>query len=254
MEENDKVTQQLGEKSDASEQAYAPTEEDAGNEAQADEAATASDRTGEASELVAEQGDQTGEPNDDVAAAPTVEDASEDEQPEAKASAQTAESAKVVCPKCGAEIDAAALYCPKCGAKLEGTAKPKEKQGEQPTPTISLDGLAALQESEKPQKTDAKAWLAKNKVVAAIAAAILVILGVLVIPPMLATPDDLVEQGKYEQAYQKSADEDKPAMLARICGAGEFQTAYDLAPDDDAKTDISSLTSLPNNARTSQTV
>ena len=80
------------------------------------------------------------------------------------------------------------------------------------------------------------------------------ILGVLVIPPMLATPDDLFEQGKYEQAYQKSADEDKPAMLARICGAGEFQTAYDLAPDDDAKTDISSLTSLPNNARTSQTV
>ena len=155
MEEDEKVTQQLGEKPDASEQAYAPTEEDAGNEAQADEAATASDRTGEASELVAEQGDQTGEPNDDVAAAPTVEDASEDEQPEAKASAPTAESAKVVCPKCGAEIDAAALYCPKCGAKLEGAAKPKEKQGEQPTPTISLDGLAALQESEKPQKTDA---------------------------------------------------------------------------------------------------
>lgn len=69
MEEDEKVTQQLGEKPDASEQAYAPTEEDAGNEAQADEAATASDRTGEASELVAEQGDQTGEPNDDVAAA-----------------------------------------------------------------------------------------------------------------------------------------------------------------------------------------
>ncbi len=240
MEEDEKVTLQLGSEPDASEQAYAPTKEDTCNEAQADEAATVSDRTGEASELVAEQGDQTGEPNDDVAAAPTVEDASEDEQPEAKASAQTAESAKVVCSK--------------CGAKLEGAAKPKEKQGEQPTPTISLDGLAALQESEKPQKTDAKAWLAKNKVVAAIAAAILVILGVLVIPPMLATPDDLFEQGKYEQAYQKSADEDKPAMLARICGAGEFQTAYDLAPDDDAKTDISSLTSLPNNARTSQTV
>ena len=56
MEEDEKVTQQLGEKPDASEQAYAPTKEDTGNEAQVDEAATASDRTGEASELVVEQG------------------------------------------------------------------------------------------------------------------------------------------------------------------------------------------------------
>lgn len=69
MEEDEKVAQQLGEKPDASEQAYAPTKEDTGNEAQVDEAATASNRTGEASELVAVQGDQTGEPNDDVAAA-----------------------------------------------------------------------------------------------------------------------------------------------------------------------------------------
>ncbi len=63
MEEDEMVTQQLGEKPDASEQAYAPTKEDTGNEAQVDEAATASERTGEASELVTEQGDQTGEPS-----------------------------------------------------------------------------------------------------------------------------------------------------------------------------------------------
>lgn len=69
MEEDEKVTLQLGSEPDASEQAYAPTKEDTSNEAQVDEAATASNRTGEASELVTEQGDQTGEPNDDVAAA-----------------------------------------------------------------------------------------------------------------------------------------------------------------------------------------
>ena len=132
MEEDEKVTQQLGEKPDASEQAYAPTKEDTSNEAQVDEAATASNRTGEASELVTEQGDQTGEPNDDVAAAPTVEDASEDEQPEAKASAQTAESAKVVCPKCGAEIDAAALYCPSAEPSWRAQPSPRRSKASSP--------------------------------------------------------------------------------------------------------------------------
>lgn len=207
-------------------------------------------------EAAAEQVEPTGE---EPGAADTVSNtetgqvgANDDEQPEPPAEATEANRSeeqaeqnepvdvpKVICPKCGAENDTSVAYCPKCGNKLEDAAKPaaKKKQAK-PAPSISLDELATLQESEKPKKADAKAWLAKNKVVAAIAAAVVVVLAVLIVPPLLATPDDLFEQGKYEQAYNKSVDEDKPAMLARICGAGEFQTAYDLAPDEDAKTDV----------------
>lgn len=207
-------------------------------------------------EAAAEQVEPTGE---EPGAADTVSNtetgqvgANDDEQPEPPAEATEANRSeeqaeqnepvdvpKVICPKCGAENDTSVAYCPKCGNKLEDAAKPaaKKKQAK-PAPSISLDELATLQESEKPKKADAKAWLAKNKVVAAIAAAVVVVLAVLIVPPLLATPDDLFEQGKYEQAYNKSVDEDKPAMLARICGAGEFQTAYDLAPDEDARTNI----------------
>ena len=155
----------------------------------------------------------------------------------ADAPAETAnEPAKVICPKCGAENDATLAYCPKCGTKLEGAKAEAAKP--EPAPEVSLDQFVAEQKADEPKKLDAKAWFAKNKVLAIVAAVVIVVLGALIIPPMLATPDDLFEQGKYEEAYNKSAEEDKPAMLARICGTGDFQTAYDLAPDEETKTDI----------------
>ena len=51
----------------------------------------------------------------------------------------------------------------------------------------------------------------------------------IIVPAVTATPDDLIKQGKYEDAYNKASDEEKLDVLQKIMEAGQFQIAYDVA-------------------------
>ena len=110
------------------------------------------------------------------------------------------------CPKCGTPLKEGMPFCGSCGAKIEKA----------PAATAS-----AKKKNFKP--------------VIGIAIVLVLVIGIaaLVLPDMLATPDDLLEQGKYEAAYNKASDDEKPDVLAKIIGAGQFKVAYDLVDDDE---------------------
>jgi hypothetical protein len=80
-----------------------------------------------------------------------------------------------------------------------------------------------------------------KKFIAVAAAVIIVIIAAfIVIPEVTATPQDLLEQGKYEKAYQKADDEDKPEIFTAILDEGEYEIALSLAGDD-AKLQVRAL-------------
>lgn len=112
------------------------------------------------------------------------------------------------CSKCGAQLKEGTRFCGDCGAKIEGAEAPASASRQ-------------------------KRRLNSKPIVGIAAAIILVALGIgIVIPEITATPEQLIGQGRYEAAYQKASDEEKPEVLSRIIGHGQFQVAYDSVADD----------------------
>lgn len=120
----------------------------------------------------------------------------------------TSPAAASFCPMCGAPLKSEMPFCGNCGAKV----------GESP---------AAVSPNKQ------KCSLPIKKIAIGIVALVaLIFIFAIIVPAVTATPDDLIEQGKYEDAYNKASDEEKPDVLQKIMEAGQFQIAYDVAPDD----------------------
>ena len=121
----------------------------------------------------------------------------------------TPPAAASFCPMCGAPLKSEMPFCGNCGAKV----------GESPT-TVSPN----KQRSSLPIKKIA---------IGVVALMALIFVFAIIVPAVTATPDDLIKQGKYEDAYNKASDEEKTDVLQKIVEAGQFQIAYDIAPDEE---------------------
>ena len=121
----------------------------------------------------------------------------------------TPPAAASFCPMCGAPLKSEMPFCGNCGAKV----------GESPT-TVSPN----KQRSSLPIKKIA---------IGVVALMALIFVFAIIVPAVTATPDDLIKQGKYEDAYNKASDEEKTDVLQKIVEAGQFQIAYNIAPDEE---------------------
>ncbi len=119
------------------------------------------------------------------------------------------------CEGCGASIEPGQAFCASCGRAIASSTAP---------------AASPASSSEEPkQKLKVNPKILVPVVVAVIA---VVLAAIFIVPEVLATPDDLFEKGRYEDAYNRSEDGDKDAMIDRIIGAGESELAYGLVPDD----------------------
>lgn len=115
------------------------------------------------------------------------------------------------CSKCGMRIEEGASFCGSCGGRIEHDAvNASEAFSGNKGPKLKL--LAAL---------------------SAFAVVVVVVVVAFVIPALTVTYDELIEEGKYEEAYEKASNEEKLEVLKKLIELGEFQTAYDVASDEE---------------------
>ena len=112
---------------------------------------------------------------------------------------------KNTCSNCGAELADGQEFCGKCGTKV--------------AVKISSEASAAIDQfnaniTKKKQKP---------KVIPIIAICVAVLIGVLLIPKLLVTPEKLMEKGDYITAYEKASSDEKSEIEAAnavaVCSA-----------------------------------
>lgn len=124
------------------------------------------------------------------------------------------------CAKCGAALGADQAFCGTCGSPVEKTPAPADE------PASSSGSSPAGKAAPRGFKFNPKI------AIGAVVALVVVVVAFFSISEITATPDDLFDKGRYEDAYNRSEDGGKDAMIDRIIGAGESELAYGLVPDD----------------------
>lgn len=122
-------------------------------------------------------------------------------------------SAASFCSKCGAPLKPGMPFCGQCGAKVAVTQ-------------------AAAPATLGPVVSKPKGFNFKPVIAGVAALAVVVILAVVVVPEVTATPDQLLEKGRYEDAFNRASTDQKADVITKIVDAGQYQLAYSLASDD----------------------
>ena len=170
------------------------------------------------------------------------------------------------CMKCGCELGEGMNFCGKCGADNtpvvgdldagtegdDGESSPvsndepiddaaplspidaggaREASPANPVPSelAQAEGDEKAAEPKKPSK--------KTLVIASAALFCIILAGTLIIPDLVATPKQLFEQQKYDQAFGKANDEERGELLGLLIENGDFSSAYEYANDAE-KTDV----------------
>lgn len=170
------------------------------------------------------------------------------------------------CKKCGCELGDGMNFCGKCGADNtpvvgdldagtegdDGESSPmsndepaddaaplspidaEDAQGASPANPVpselaQAEGDEKAAEPKKPSK--------KTLVIASAALFCIILAGTLIIPDLVATPKQLFEQQKYDQAFGKANDEERGELLGLLIENGDFSRAYEYANDAE-KTDV----------------
>lgn len=170
------------------------------------------------------------------------------------------------CKKCGCVLGEGMNFCGKCGADNtpvvgdldagtegdDGESSPvsndepaddaaplspidaEDAQGASPANPVpselaQAEGDEKAAEPKKPSK--------KTLVIASAALFCIILAGTLIIPDLVATPKQLFEQQKYDQAFGKANDEERGELLGLLIENGDFSSAYEYANDAE-KTDV----------------
>lgn len=118
----------------------------------------------------------------------------------------------MVCEACGKEIEIDQAFCPHCG-KSTGNMIDTDDRFE----SDQFDAEAYKMNEPK------KKSLVKL-IIGAVIAATVIVTGVLVVPKLLLSVEDLCEQGRYEEAYKKAEDDKK--LDIKIENAVAVQSAF----------------------------
>lgn len=118
----------------------------------------------------------------------------------------------MVCEACGKEIEIDQAFCPHCG-KSTGNMIDTDDRFE------SNQFDAEAYKMNEPKKKS----LVKL-IIGAVIAATVIVTGVLVVPKLLLSVEDLCEQGRYEEAYKKAEDDKK--LDIKIENAVAVQSAF----------------------------
>lgn len=117
-----------------------------------------------------------------------------------------------LCTKCGAELQDGQEFCPKCGQKTELFVA-----GNENSTVPQFDTGLNKKNGGKKKKTTII-------IVASVLALAIIVAGILIIPQLLVSVEDLCAQGNYEKAYEKASDEQKPEIIAE--NAAAVQSAF----------------------------
>lgn len=117
-----------------------------------------------------------------------------------------------LCTKCGAELQDGQEFCPKCGQKTE------------PFVTENENSTAPQFDTGLNKKNGGKKKKTVIIIVASVLALAIIVAGILIIPKLLVSVEDLCAQGNYEKAYEKASDEEKDAIKAENVAA--VQSAF----------------------------
>ena len=115
---------------------------------------------------------------------------------------------QISCVNCGAELQMDQLFCPKCGAPTGNMA------GVNTPPVVYPVNGAVV------QKKSSAAKIVALIVALLVGISAAVVAGVLLIPRLLVSTDDLLAQGAYAQAYERAGSDEKEDVLT------ENQIAY----------------------------
>lgn len=128
------------------------------------------------------------------------------------------------CPKCNTELADDQVFCPKCGHKAD-------------VPVDAALNSAISQFNEGIEKINsARKKLPKKILIGAIAAVVVIIAGVSIVPKMLIDTAGYIEQGDYEKAYSKAKTKEEQQMVAdAYMSKGDYKRAYQIAPDNESK-------------------
>lgn len=109
---------------------------------------------------------------------------------------------KRVCSKCGAELQDGQEFCPKCGQKADLQIDAGVNSA------ISQFNAGVNKANDAKKKKPIKA------IIAAVIALAVIVAGVLVVPKIFVSVEDLCAQGNYEKAYAKASGSEKNEVLA----------------------------------------
>ena len=116
------------------------------------------------------------------------------------------------CEACGKEIEVGLAFCPHCGKSTSNT-------------TGTDDKLESNQFNAEASKMNAPKEKSLIKViVGAVLVATVIVAGVLVVPKLFVSVEDLCAQGKYEEAYEKAEGDEK--LEIKIENAVAVQSAF----------------------------
>ncbi len=120
------------------------------------------------------------------------------------------------CIQCGTELLEEQKFCAKCGSKTSIVVFPKE-----------LDGVA-----DKVKKINKKRII--KIVIAACALIMVVFLGIKVVPELIVTTDEYLQQANYEEAYKNAKADEKNMILFENLVASICIEAKDALKDEDS--------------------
>lgn len=104
-----------------------------------------------------------------------------------------------VCNNCGNEIQAGVAFCPNCGNNVSVAA---------PTPTAP--SIYAYNQQVAKKKSNMP-----KIIIGAVAAVLVVVLAIVIIPMLQVTPEELMAEGNYVEAYEKAdSSSEKDKILA----------------------------------------
>lgn len=126
---------------------------------------------------------------------------------------------QVVCRKCGASLQEAQDFCPKCGQKVDF--------GGDAEASVSANSFSAAVS----KISEAIKKMPKIKLIAVLAAVVLIVVGFAVAPTLFTSVEDLCAQGNYKKAYIKASDEEKLAIAAENAIAVLSEESIDMLID-----------------------
>lgn len=126
---------------------------------------------------------------------------------------------QVVCRKCGASLQEGQDFCPKCGQKVDF--------GGDAEASVSANSFSAAVS----KVSEAIKKMPKIKLIAVLAAVVLVVVGIAVAPTLFTSVEDLCAQGNYKEAYIKASGEEKLAVAAENAIAVLSEESIDMLKD-----------------------
>lgn len=140
------------------------------------------------------------------------------------------------CPKCGAaKVEPVVKFCPKCNTELADDQIFCPKCGHKIGVTVDAGITSAISQFKVgiDKVNEVRKKLSKKVLIGVIAAIVVIIGGVNIVPKLLIDTAGYIEQGKYEKAYSKAKTKEEQQMVTdAYMSIGDYTRAHQTAPDD----------------------